>query len=92
MRNSPRHSEHVDTCKATFIKTLYERINRESGTPQHERWSLVKIDGETQVLFEAHDGEGQNTADLIARQLMTVREALRLPQSIALRIWLALED
>lgn len=92
MRNSSQRSEHVDTRKTKFIKTLYERVNRESGSPQHERWSLVKIDGETRVLFEAHDGQGPNETDLIARRLMTVREALRLPQSIALRIWLALED
>lgn len=92
MRNSPRHAERLDTRKTTFIKMLHERINRDSGTSQHERWSLVKIDGETRVLFEAHDSEGPNTVNLNARRLTTVREALRLPQSIALKIWLALEE
>lgn len=61
-------------------------------TLDREIWSLVEVDGERRVLFEAYDNQRPSSAQPVTQRLMTIREALREPRSVARKIWLALED
>lgn len=74
------------------IRTLHERSRGEGGASRHEKWSLVEVDGERRVLFEAHSPENAGASPPLEQRLMTLREALRGPRTVARQIWLALDD
>ncbi|RBI67536.1 hypothetical protein DQW77_17520 [Roseovarius sp. TE539] len=76
----------------TRIRTLHERSRGEGGESRHEKWSLVEVDGERRVLFEAHSPEQGLASPPLEQRLMTLREALRGPRTVSRQIWLALED
>lgn len=92
MSSSPRHVGHVDMRSTKHIKKLYERITADSEQSRHESWALVEIDGERRVLFEAHANPRPDDSVPLARRLMTLREALREPPSVARKIWVKLGD
>lgn len=74
------------------IKTLHQRLMKRNGVKRKETWTLVAVDGERKVLFEAHESEAGASGDPVERRLLTVGETLRGPRRIARKIWLALED
>ena len=76
----------------TRIRTLHERSLGEGGASRHEIWSLVEVSGERKVLFEAHSPEKAGASRPAEQCLMTLREALRGPRTVARQIWLSLED
>ena len=83
---------HVPSRSLTRIRTLHERSVGEGGVSRHETWSLVEVDGERRVLFEAHSSEQGGASPPLEQRLMTLREALRGPRAVARQIWLALDD
>lgn len=82
--------EHLHAL--TRIKTLYHRVAKRREVARHETWSLVEVEGERKILFEARNGTRCEVTAPAERRLMTVREALREPREIARHIWLSLED
>ena len=83
---------HAPPRSLTRIRTLHERSVGEGGVSRHETWSLVEVEGERRVLFEVHGPEKGGASPPLEQRLMTLREALRGPRTVARQIWLALED
>lgn len=83
---------HAPHRSLTRIRTLHERSHGEGGASRHEKWSLVEVGGERKILFEAHNPENATASQLLEQRLMTLRDALRGPRTVARQIWLALED
>lgn len=83
---------HAPHRSLTRIRTLHERSRGEGGASRHEKWSLVEVDGERRVLFEAHSPDKGGVSPPLEQRLMTLQEALRGPRTVARQIWLALED
>lgn len=76
----------------TCIRTRHEQPRGEGGAARHETWSLVEVDGERGVLFEAHSPEHSGVSTPLEQRHMTLREALRGPRTVSRQIWLAPED
>lgn len=74
------------------VKLLYDRTAGAATTRRHESWTLVEADGARFVLYEAREEGAPEHAEPIEQRLMTLREALREPRSVARQIWLGLED
>lgn len=83
---------HETSLSLTRIRTLHERLNGEGGASRHEKWSLVEVDGERRVLFEAREVGSAEETEPVDMRLMTVRDALREPRDVARHIWLSLKD
>lgn len=83
---------HAPPRSLTRIRTLHERSRGQGGASRHEKWSLVEVDGERRVLFEAREEGSAEESEPVDMQLMTVRDALREPRDVARHIWLSLED
>lgn len=83
---------HVPPRSLARIRTLHERWLGDADVARHEIWSLVEVSGERKVLFEAHSPENANASQPAEQRLMTIREALRGPRTVARQIWLALQE
>lgn len=92
MSNDPRHKNRGRGCRFSRIRLLYDRTAGEASNRRRESWTLVEADGARKVLYEAHEEGASEDAEPIKQRLMTLREALREPRSVARQIWLALED
>lgn len=85
-------ANHETSLSLTRIRTLHERSAGEGGASRHEIWSLVEVDGERRVLFQAREEGSAEESEPVDTRLMTVRDALREPRDVARHIWLLLED
>lgn len=83
----------IDPRETNHIRVLHEQSVDRQERPQREVWSLVSVDGKRMVLLEVREaGNSRYGEVLIERRVMTLREALRGPNSVAERIWLGLDD
>lgn len=82
----------VPSRSLTRIRILHERSPGEGDASRHETWSLVELDGERRVLFEAREEGSAEEVEPVDMRLMTIRDALREPRDVARYIWLSLED
>ena len=77
---------HAPPHSLTRIRTLHERSRGQGGEARHETWSLVEVDGERRVLFEAHSPEQGRTSLPLEQRLMTLRQALRGPRTVSRQV------